>query len=254
MTTKAPAPAAGERQVVLVSGGSRGLGQSLAADLLRRGHRVATFSRSLTPFLEERRQADPAEESFCWRALDGSDGEGVQGFVRDLARRYGRIDAVVNNAALGTSGVLATMRPGDIQRLLAVNLEGVLLLTRAVTRVMLQQGRGAILNISSVNALRGHAGVAVYSATKAALDGLTRSLARELGPRGIRVNSVAPGYFESDMAADLSAEQKERIARRTPLGRMGTVEDIVGAIRFLLSAEAAFITGQTLVVDGGITC
>jgi 3-oxoacyl-[acyl-carrier protein] reductase len=129
-----------------------------------------------------------------------------------------------------------------------------LVLTQAASRVMLRQGSGCIVNISSVNAMRGHSGVAVYSATKAALDGLTRSLARELGPRNIRVNSVAPGYFESDMVKDLPAEQKQRIARRTPLGRLARVGEVVEAVLFLASERASFITGQTLVVDGGITC
>jgi 3-oxoacyl-[acyl-carrier protein] reductase len=119
---------------------------------------------------------------------------------------------------------------------------------------MLRQGRGCIVNISSVNAVRGHAGVAVYSATKAGLDGLTRSLARELGPRNIRVNSVAPGYFESDMVKGLTEEQKHRIVRRTPLGRLTSAEDVANAVYFLVSEQAAFITGQILVVDGGITC
>jgi 3-oxoacyl-[acyl-carrier protein] reductase len=111
-----------------------------------------------------------------------------------------------------------------------------------------------MVNISSVNAIRGHAGVAVYSATKAGLDGLTRSLARELGPRNIRVNSVAPGYFESDMVKGLTEDQKQRIVRRTPLGRLTSAEDVANAVYFLVSEQAAFITGQILVVDGGITC
>jgi len=119
---------------------------------------------------------------------------------------------------------------------------------------MLQEAGGCIINISSVVGLRGTAGASVYSATKAALDGLTRSLARELGPRGIRVNAVAPGYLETDMTDALTEEQRVRILRRTPLGRLGTVEDVTGVIRFLMSPEARFMTGQTIVVDGGLTC
>jgi 3-oxoacyl-[acyl-carrier protein] reductase len=119
---------------------------------------------------------------------------------------------------------------------------------------MLRQGGGCIVNISSVNAVRGHAGVAVYSAAKAGLDGLTRSLARELGPRNIRVNSVAPGYFESEMVKGMTDEQKQRIVRRTPLGRLARAEDVANAVYFLASPQASFITGQVLIVDGGITC
>jgi 3-oxoacyl-[acyl-carrier protein] reductase len=119
---------------------------------------------------------------------------------------------------------------------------------------MLRQAAGCIVNISSVNAIRGHDGVSVYSATKAALDGFTRSLARELGPRNIRVNSVAPGYFESEMVSGLEPAQKDRIARRTPLRRLARIEEIAAVVYFLASDQASFITGQTLVVDGGITC
>jgi len=127
-------------------------------------------------------------------------------------------------------------------------------LARVCSRFMLRQGSGCIINISSVHAVRGHSGVAVYSATKAALDGLTRSLARELGPRQIRVNSVAPGYFDSGMTLDIPKEEKQRIARRTPLGRLARISEVASAIHFLASDQASFITGQTLVVDGGITC
>ena len=119
---------------------------------------------------------------------------------------------------------------------------------------MLVRHGGSIVNISSVNSVRGNAGVAVYSATKAALDGLTRSLARELGAAGIRVNSVAPGFFESQMVEGLSDRQRQQIIRRTPLGRLAAAEDISAAIRFLMSEDAPFITGQTLVVNGGLTC
>lgn len=243
-----------ERRVVVMSGGSRGLGSALAKDFLARGHAVATFSRSSSPFIEACQKEHAADEAFYWQALDASDGKGLRQFVLSVVRRYGRIDALINNAALAVEGPFSLARDQEIENCLTVNLQAVLQLTRACSRAMLQQGSGAIINISSVNAIRGHAGVAIYSATKAALDGLTRSLARELGGRGIRVNSVAPGYFESDMTAELTPEQKNRIERRTPLGRLGTVQDIANAIRFLISPEGSFITGHTLLVDGGITC
>jgi 3-oxoacyl-[acyl-carrier protein] reductase len=153
-----------------------------------------------------------------------------------------------------TEGLLALSRDADVHRQVSMNLEAAILLTRACLKGMLAQGSGSIVNISSVNALRGHTGVSVYSATKAALIGLTRSLAVELGPGGIRVNCVAPGYFQSEMTSGFSEEQRSRIARRTPLRRLGTVEDIVAAIRFFNSPEAAFITGQLIAVDGGFTC
>jgi 3-oxoacyl-[acyl-carrier protein] reductase len=239
--------------VVLVSGGGRGLGGALVADLLRRGECVASFSRTTTPFIGECLSGESAERLF-WQETDACDPEALQRFISATVRRFGRIDALINNAASGLEGLLSVTRTTDIRRTLELNLESVIHLTRSCVKVMLTARSGCIVNISSVNALRGHSGVAVYSATKAALDGMSRSLARELGPSGIRVNSVAPGYFESEMTARLSDDARERIRRRTPLGRLATVSDVLGVIRFLLSPEGSFVTGQTIVVDGGITC
>jgi 3-oxoacyl-[acyl-carrier protein] reductase len=226
----------GTKYVVVVSGASRGLGQAIAADFLKRGHIVATFSRSTTPFIEHLQRDDPDGSAWSWEQIDATDYERVKQFIVGVARRRGRIDVLINNAASAAEGVLVLMRPEEIHRQIAVNLEAAVSLTQACARVMLAQERGNIISISSVNALRGHAGAALYSGTKAALDGLTRSLARELGPRGIRVNSVAPGYFESEMT------------------RLVTVSDVVAVVRFLAGPESALITGQTLVVDGGLTC
>ncbi len=239
-------------RVALVSGGSRGLGAALVAGFLARGYRVATMSRSETGEIAEWRRG--RGDDFHWAAVDGRDFDGLQDFASEVVQRFGRIDVLVNNAGMAVEGMLPLMRVRDIADLVDVNLTAAILLARACSRDMLRRGSGCIVNISSVNAIRGHAGVAAYSATKSALDGLTRSLARELGPRNIRVNSVAPGYFESDMVQGLSEEQKRRIARRTPLGRLARLDEIAGAVHFLASADASFITGHTLVVDGGITC
>ena len=246
--------APGATKIALISGGSRGLGAALVSAFSERGYGVATLSREKTTFIDEMQGTPDGARRFYWAAVDGRDHEAVRAFVADVAARFGRIDVLVNNAGLAGEGVLPTMRPHEITDVVEVNLTAALMLAQACSRVMLRQGGGCIVNISSVNALRGHAGVAVYSATKAALDGLTRSLARELGPRQIRVNSVAPGYFESEMVKGMPAEQKERIARRTPLGRLAAVEDIANAVLFLASDQASFITGQVLAVDGGITC
>jgi 3-oxoacyl-[acyl-carrier protein] reductase len=241
--------------VAVVSGGSRGLGAALVTGLLERGYRVATFSRTKTAFVTETVRKHKREGSFHWASVDGKDHAGLLDFVKVACERFGRLDLLVNNAGIAPEGVLLPMmRPEDMAQAVDVNLTACLVLTQAASRAMLRQGAGCIVNVSSVNAIRGHAGVAVYSATKAALDGLTRSLARELGPRNIRVNSVAPGYFESDMVRDMPAAEKERIARRTPLGRLARIEEVGNAVFFLASEQASFITGQTLVVDGGITC
>lgn len=242
------------RPVVVISGGSRGLGAGIAGKCLDRGYAVATFSRSPTPFISERRERDPTGECFYWAEVDGRDAVALGRFASAVGDRYGAIDALVCNAAIGRFGSFPVMNIRDIDDSLAINLRGNILLTRLCAPAMVLRGAGAIVNISSVNAVRGNAGVAVYSATKAALDGFTRALARELGPRNIRVNSLAPGYFESDMVAALSEKQRRAIVRNTPLGRLGTIEDIAEAVLFLLSPAAAFITGQTIVIDGGLTC
>jgi len=243
-----------DRQVILISGGSRGLGQALVSAFLQRGHIVATYSRKPSEFIKTCIANDPDQVSFAWQELDATNHERVKEFVIMVAQRYGRIDVLINNAALIVEQVLALTRPAEIHDLIKLNLEAPILLAQACSKIMLQQRSGNIINISSIDAIRGFAGVSAYSATKAALDGFTRSLARELGSRGIRVNSVAPGFFESIMVQGLTAEQRERIVRRTPLGRLATVEDIIGGIQFLISPDAGFITGQTLVIDGGITC
>lgn len=240
--------------MAIISGGSRGLGAELVAGFQARGYRVATTSRTSTSFIERMRSKDPRERDFLWAAVDGRDAEGLRDFVRAVATRFGRIDVLVNNAGSAAEGILATMQVKEITDCVSANLTAAVMLAQACSRVMLRQDSGCIINISSVNALRGHAGVCVYSAAKAGLDGLTRSLARELGPRNIRVNSVAPGYFESRMVGDLPDKTRQQIARRTPLGRLGRAVDIANVVHFLASDQAAFITGQVLAVDGGLTC
>ena len=242
------------RKVVIVSGGSRGLGQAIVADSLKAGHIVATFSRSTTPFIEDCLGQDPDAESFFWQAVDGTDFEQIRQFALAVIRRYERVDVLINNAAIAVDGILTMTPDSDIHRCLTLNLEAVIHLTRICLKSMLVAKEGCVINISSINGLRGQQGVSVYSATKAALDGLTRSLAREMGPEGIRVNAVAPGYFASDMTRHVSDKLQAAIIRRTPLKRLGTVEDLTGVIAFLISPQAAFITGQTIVVDGGVTC
>ena len=240
-----------DKKVVIISGGSRGLGQALVQDRLDAGDIVATFSRSSNSFIDEMRKADPNGERFHWEATEGTDLDGVRTFGMNVLRRYKRIDALINNAGVGIEGLLTMTSERDIHLALTLNLESVIVLTRTCLKGMIAHRHGSIINISSVNALRGHKGLAVYSATKAALLGFTRSLASEVGPQGVTVNAIAPGFFESEMVGHLTDAQRARIIRRTPMRAMCTTQDIVDSARFLLSARA--ITGQTLSVDGGFS-
>lgn len=234
----------------IVSGGSRGLGLAVVERLLDRGDHVATFSRSGSERLA--RLAASYRGRLHVATLDAADGVALRGFVERAAAEFGSIDHCIANAAVAYEGVLATATDAALDAMLAVNLRGSIILVREVVRQMLVQAeQPSITLVSSVVASRGSAGLSVYAATKAGLEGFARSLARELGGRGIRVNAVAPGFLETDLSATLSAERRGRIIRRTPLGRLGLPDDVVGAIDFLASPRAAFITGQVITIDGG---
>lgn len=241
-----------EPRVVVVSGASAGLGSALVEHFLARGDTVASFSRRRNESIECHETAHGVGGRFFWQPVDAADAPAVRAFVRDALRRYGRIDALVNNAGIAVEGLLTLTRDEDVQRAVAINLGGVITLTRACLKSMLAARRGSIVSVSSVNALRGHKGLSIYSATKAALHGFTRSLAREVGPQNIRVNAIAPGFFDSAMVGHLSPAQKATIVRRTPLRRLVAMDELVSALEFLLSAPA--ITGQVLAVDGGFSC
>jgi 3-oxoacyl-[acyl-carrier protein] reductase len=235
---------------VIISGGSRGLGKALVAGLLTAGYRISTFSRARTDFIDQH-ASHPALYFTC---ADICDSEALSRFLDCAKEKFGLPYGLVNCAGVATVGVLPLLRETQIDEAIATNLRGTLRLTRMVLRQMrLRGGGGSIVNISSVVSLRGYRGMAVYAATKGGIDAMTRALARELGSWGIRVNSVAPGYLSTEMSETLNEEQRRKILRRTPLGRLGVPEDVVGPVNFLLSDESRFVTGQILVVDGGIT-
>jgi 3-oxoacyl-[acyl-carrier protein] reductase len=235
---------------VIVSGGSRGLGRTLVEGLLAASYHVSAFSRSPTEFTDQH----ATNPKFFFESADVADSQTLVRFLKGAQDRFGPPFGLVNCAGVATVGVLALLRDDQIDQAIATNLRGTLTLTRLVLRQMrLRGGGGSIINISSVVGLRGYRGMAVYAATKGGIDAMTRALARELGSWGIRVNSVAPGYLRTEMSESLEPEQLEKILRRTPLGRLGVPADVVGPVKFLLSDESVFVTGQVLVVDGGIT-
>ncbi len=238
-------------RVVLITGGSRGLGAGLVGSFLEGGDSVATCSRSPSPATDA--WGSELGERFHYEAVDLTRAEASRVYVAGVFERFGRVDVLVNNAGVAHDGVLSLTPDARIDEVIDLNLRATIRVTRQVSGRMLRQGSGRIVNISSVTGVSGYRGLSVYSATKAALDGLTRSLARELGSRGITVNSVAPGLLRTEMSYGLDEAQLTQITRRTPAGRLGEPRDVAAAVQFLASAEAAFVTGQTLVVDGGLT-
>lgn len=240
-----------KKKHIIISGGSRGLGQALVDGLIKSNYCVSTFSRKATPFTKE--MAD--HDSFLFGEADVSEPSQTDAFVGDAVQRFGRPYGLINCAGIARDGILATMPNAEIDQLMAINLTGTLHLTRRVVRdMLLEPTDGVILNVSSIIGLRGYRGLSAYAATKAGMDGATRALARELGGRKIRVNSIAPGYLTTEMTHGLDDHQQHQIVKRTPLGRLGTPEDVLGTTLFLLSDASQFITGQVFVIDGGITC
>jgi 3-oxoacyl-[acyl-carrier protein] reductase len=235
-------------RVIAISGGSRGLGLEIVRNRLEAGDRVATFARSITPELEQ--LVREAGEDFVFaRALDSTDYGGVASWVRDVSDAFGRIDALVNNAAIGQDSLLVHTDPDRLSQIIRTNLEAPVVLTREVVRRMLvQPGLGRVVFITSIAAGTGFAGLTAYGATKGGLEAFARGLARELGGR-VLVNSLAPGFFASEMSSVLAPEQLESIVRRTPTGRLATPEALLGPLDLLLTADD--LNGQTIVVDGG---
>jgi len=238
-------------RTVVVTGGSRGLGAGIVQMFLDQGDRVATCSRSSTSATDG--WTAGLGDRFYFAPLDISDRDASRAYVRAVVERFGGVDVLVNNAGVARDGVLGTFSDDDVDSVIDLNLKGTIQMTKLAVRAMLREGSGCVINISSIVGISGYRGLSVYGATKAALAGFTRALARELGSRGIRVNAVAPGYLRTEMTHGLDDEQMSQIVRRTPAGRLGEVEDVTSAVRFLASPEAAFITGQVFVVDGGLT-
>ncbi|GAB4254720.1 MAG: 3-oxoacyl-[acyl-carrier-protein] reductase [Thermoleophilia bacterium] len=240
-------------RIALVTGGSRGIGRAVATRLAELGADVAVNYAS-NP--EAARKVVGAVEALGRRALavkaDVSREDEVRHMVAAVEETLGPIDVLVNNAGITRDGLFVRMDEADWDVVLAVNLKGAFLVSKAVARGMMKRRSGSIVNLSSVVGRRGNVGQANYAAAKAGLIGLTKSLARELAPRGIRVNAVAPGYVETDMTAAIADEAKAAIYENTPLKRLGRPEDVAEAVVFLAGDAARYITGAVLPVDGGM--
>lgn len=242
-----------EGKTALVTGGSRGLGRAICLELAEGGANVAFCWAGNEAAA---RETVRAVEALGARALavrcDVADAERVDALVKAVLEAFGRIDVLVNNAGITRDNLVMRMSEEDFDAVIAANLKGAFLCMRAVSRPMLKQRYGRIVNVSSVVGLRGNAGQANYAASKAGLIGMTKSLARELASRGVTVNAVAPGFMETDMTAALPEAARAAALGSIPMGRPGAPEDAAKAAAFLASDEAAYITGQVLAVDGGM--
>lgn len=239
---------------IVVTGGSRGIGLGIARKLAGSGDQVIVLARRESADLAAAmHEAAAAGGAIRFRACDLAETAALPGLVKALRGEFGTIDGLVNNAGLGTGGMLATMPDGKIEELVRLNVLSPIVLTKYVVRAMMAGGGSRIVNIGSIVAATGYSGLAAYSASKAALTGFTRALARELGPLGITVNAVAPGFVETEMTQELNPGQRAQIARRSALHRMPEVQDVADAVAFLLGEQAKNITGTVLTVDAGNT-
>ncbi len=237
-------------KVVVVTGASRGIGRGIAEAFGREGARVACVATTLGNAQATSNQLGSGARPY---ACDVSDEAAVEALFEAIGNDFGAPHVLINNAGITRDGLLIRMKDEDWDRVVDVNLKGTFHCIRAVARSMMKARYGRIVNISSVIGQIGAAGQANYAASKAGLFGLTMSVAKELGSRGITCNAVAPGFIETDMTDALSAEFREHVQKNAPAGRLGTPADIASAVLFLASEEAAYITGQTLTVDGGLT-
>ncbi len=241
-------------RIALVTGSSRGLGRATALELAARGHVVAVhYVRSEAPAAEVVAEIEAAGGRAAAFGADVADAAACTRLLDEVQERLGRIEVLVNNAGITRDTLAMRMKDDDWQAVLDTNLSGAFRLARGVLRGMLKARWGRIVNVASVVALVGNAGQANYVASKAGLIGLTKSLAREVSGRGVTVNAVAPGFIASDMTEGLAAELRERYLGQIPAGRFGAPEDVARAVAFLASDDAAYVTGQTLAVDGGMS-
>ena len=239
-------------KVALITGASRGIGKAVALEMARQGAKVVASARNavlLDALVDEIRNAGGEAVAVIGDVAQAADADHL---VAKAAEVFGRVDILVNNAGITRDGLLLRMKDEDWDAVLDTNLKGAFLCTRAAAKVMSKQKEGRIINISSVVGEMGNAGQANYSASKAGLLGLTKATARELARRNVTVNAITPGFIVTDMTDGLSDKARDGLTAQIPLGRLGTVADVAASVVFLASDQAAYITGQTLGVNGGM--
>jgi 3-oxoacyl-[acyl-carrier protein] reductase len=237
-----------ENRVALVTGGSRGIGAEIARELGRAGARVAVNYRSS----KEQAETVAHEAKGVAFAGDVADPEQAKALIDAVEGELGDIDILVNNAGITRDTLIARMSDEEWREVISTNLDGMFHSCRAVARKMLRRRSGAIVNMSSFVGVHGNPGQTNYAASKGGIIGFTKALAKELGPRGVRVNAIAPGYIETELTENLPEEWRGFLLQATPLGRLGAPQDVATAVRFLCSDEAAFVTGEVMLVDGGL--
>jgi 3-oxoacyl-[acyl-carrier protein] reductase len=240
---------------IIVTGGSRGIGLAIGRRLATDGFRVIAVARQSNEQLVSAQEAvaQTGAGALQFIAFDLSDIALIPNLVRNVRKEFGRVHGLVNNAGIGTDGALANMRDSEIERLIRLNTLSPIVMTKYVVRHMMAEREGRVVNIVSIVASTGYSGLSVYSATKASLVGFTRSLAREVGPLGVSVNAIAPGFVETEMTHGLKGERRDQVVRRSALRRLIDADDVSGAVAFLMGPSAKNVTGTVLTIDAGAT-
>jgi 3-oxoacyl-[acyl-carrier protein] reductase len=237
------------QKIIVITGTSSGLGHTLAKTLLAKDYKVIGVSRRIVTS----KDLGDKTNSYAHLDFDLSNIEGIPELCSALIQTYGKPYGLINNAAIGTDGLLPTMHLTEIEQIVSLNILSPIIMTKHLIRPMLQQRSGRVVNMSSIVAKTGYRGLSVYAASKAAMEGFTHSLARDVGSRGVTVNCIAPGFVDTEMTTSLDAESLKKIKRRAALGRFPSHEEVVGGVEYLLSESAAGITGTTITIDAGNT-
>lgn len=242
------------KKIAVVTGGTKGIGKAVTLRFLRDGYFVyATYKHDSDAAALLEREAGALAKDLKLARFSVADREAVKKFFREIEDAHGAIDVLVNNAGISKSALLANLSSAELEEILAVNLKGTIYCTQQALRGMALRKQGSVINLSSISAGSGDPGHTAYTASKAGVEAITRSWAKEFAPFQIRVNAVAPSLIRTDMLSSVTPEWKERVLALTPLGRFGETQDVAGAIAWLASADAAFVTGQIIAVDGGLT-